>query len=116
MSRASTALSHEERRSLASSGDTRVSKDSIAQLRKTLPELITLLEYCELRGRSRPSAFNDLRRNRGLGVKCGQKLFFVREAVLELMERDLEPVPWIPLKDRAPAKTGAPKKSRKARS
>jgi hypothetical protein len=44
----------------------------IEKLRRALPDLLTLQQYCEATNRSPASAYNDLRRKPGLGVKIGR--------------------------------------------
>lgn len=88
-------------------------RSPIAKLRKTLPEYLRCEEYCALRERSRASAFSDLRRVSGLGVKIGSSTFFVRDVALDEMAREQAPRPWVPQKDcaAAPAKDATSKKS-----
>ena len=85
--------------------------DTIKKLRKTLPPLLTIKQYCILMHRSQASAYNDLRNKPGLAVKVGISTRFVTDAVLDEMLR----LPaWIPQKDRvstAGAKVTKPKKS-----
>jgi hypothetical protein len=85
----------------------------LEKLRKSLPELLTIEEYCELRARSRPSAYNDIKRISGLAVKIGaygQHTRIVRDVALEEMARAETPQPWLPQKDRAPANGARRKK------
>jgi hypothetical protein len=82
----------------------------IDKLRESLPELLTLEEYCALRERSRASAFNDMRRVAGLAVKIGprgQHTRIKRDVALDEMAKAQTPQPWVPLKDPAPAKGAA---------
>jgi hypothetical protein len=86
----------------------------LEKLRKSLPELLTIEEYCELRARSRPSAYNDMKRISGLAVKIGaygQLTRIVRDVALEEMTKAETPQPWLPQKDRAPANGVRRKKS-----
>jgi hypothetical protein len=78
-------------------------RPTIAKLRKTLPAFLTLEEYCALRNRCRASAFNDMRRVRGLGVKIGPHTRIVRDVALDEMARAQAPLPWLPQKDRRSA-------------
>src|SRR5215831_752950 len=93
-------------------------RPTISKLRKTLPALLTIEQYCELTGRCRASAFKDMRLISGLGVKLGAQTRIVRDVMLDEMAREQAPQPWIPLKDRdrAAANVAALKKSTRPRS
>jgi hypothetical protein len=75
-------------------------RPTIAKLRKTLPEFLSIIEYCNLKGCCRASAYNDLRRIAGLGVKLGPNTFIVRDVALDEMARAEEPIPWVPQEKR----------------
>jgi hypothetical protein len=69
----------------------------IERLRETLPPLLKIKQYCHVRNRSQASAYNDLHRIPGLGVKDGRSTRIVRDVMLDDMARMPE---WIPEKDR----------------
>jgi hypothetical protein len=73
---------------------------TIAKLKKTLPEFLTIPQYCTLKDCCRASAYNDLRRISGLGVKLGARTFIVRDVALDEMARAEEPIPWVPQEER----------------
>lgn len=75
-------------------------RSTIAKLRTTLPEFITVKQYCEVKGCCRATAFSDMRRVPGLGVKVGWRTHIVRDVALDEMARAQERQPWLPLKDR----------------
>jgi hypothetical protein len=81
-------------------------RPTIAKLQKTLPEFISITEYCEILGCCRATAYNHMRRVSGLGVKIGSRTFIVRDVALDEMARAGEPHPWIPNKER----TNSPEK------
>jgi hypothetical protein len=72
-------------------------RDFIERLRETLPPLLKLKQYCHVRNRCLASAYKDLKRIRGLGVKDGRSTRIVRDVMLDDMARLPE---WIPEKDR----------------
>ena len=72
-------------------------RDFIEKLRETLPPLLKLKQYCHVRNRCLASAYNDLKRVPGLGVKDGRSTRIVRDVMLDDMARMPE---WIPEKDR----------------
>jgi hypothetical protein len=74
-----------------------VVRDWIEKLRETLPPLLKLKQYCHVRNRCLASAYNDLKRVPGLGVKDGRSTRIVRDIMLDDMARMPE---WIPEKDR----------------
>ena len=74
-----------------------VVRDWIEKLRETLPPLLKLKQYCHVRNRCLASAYNDLKRVPGLGVKDGRSTRIVRDVMLDDMARMPE---WIPEKDR----------------
>jgi hypothetical protein len=86
-------------------------RDTIKKLRRTLPPLLTIQQYCRVMNRCQASAYNDLREKPGLGVKVGGSTRIVRDFMLDEMAR----LPgWIPQKDRvstSEAQGSAPKKS-----
>lgn len=87
--------------------------DKIERYRAELPDLLSIAEYCRVRKRCRSSAFNDLRRKPGLGVKVDGRTYVRRDVMLEHMAK---PEPWVPMEDRATRpKTAAAKKSTRAR-
>jgi hypothetical protein len=72
-------------------------RDTIKRLRKALPPLLTIQQYCRVMNRCQASAYNDLREKPGLGVKVGGSTRIVRDFMLAEMAR----LPgWIPQKDR----------------
>jgi hypothetical protein len=75
-------------------------RPTIAKLRKTLPQFLTIKQYCTLKDCCRASAYNDLRRIAGLGVKLGPNTFIVRDVALDEMARAEEPIPWVPQEKR----------------
>jgi hypothetical protein len=75
-------------------------RPTIAKLRKTLPEFIPVTEYCEIKGCCRATAYNDMRRISGLGVKLGARTFIVCDVALDEMARAEEPIPWAPQEER----------------
>jgi hypothetical protein len=74
-----------------------VVREWIEKLREELPALLKLKQYCHVRNRCLASAYNDLRRVPGLGVKDGRSTRIVRDVMLDDMARMPE---WIPEKDR----------------
>jgi len=91
---------------------------TIAKLRKTLPEFLTIEQYCALAGRCRASAFNDMHRVPRLGVKIGAHTRINRDIALAEMERAQAPLRWLPQKDRftAPAPVATPTQPAHSRS
>jgi hypothetical protein len=93
-------------------------RDEIEELRKSLPEKLTLLAYCDIRNRSRSAAYRDLHMIPELGFKIGPHTFIDRDVMLAEMARPA--VPWLPLKERqqhqAPKQrgkaNGAPRRKR----
>jgi hypothetical protein len=75
-------------------------RSSIAKLRKTLPEFFTVLKYCEIKGCCKATAYNDLRRVPGLGVKIGWNTFIARDVMLAEMAKAERPQAWTPAKER----------------
>ena len=71
--------------------------DFIERLRETLPPLLKIKQYCQVKNCSQASAYNDLKRIRGLGVKVGRSTRIIRDVMLDYMARLPE---WIPEKDR----------------
>jgi hypothetical protein len=69
---------------------------TIERLRKTLPEYLTVPQYCDLVGCSRVTAYNDMRRVPGLGIKLGWRTLLDRNIALDIMAKATEPVPWTP--------------------
>lgn len=61
--------------------------ETIERLRKALPPLLTLPQYCKLKSCSRASAYQDLNNIPGIAVKDGGSLRFVTDAVLDEMAR-----------------------------
>jgi len=87
-------------------------RDTVEKLRKTLPPLLTVKQYCRLMNRCEASAYHDLRNKPGIAVKVGGSTRFVTDAVLEEMLR----LPaWIPQKNRARAKPPRSRKSTRPR-
>jgi hypothetical protein len=88
-------------------------RNTIRRLKRSLPPLLTVHEYCRLMSRCQASAYHDLRNKPGIAVKVGGSTRFITDVVLDEMAR----LPaWIPQKNRAPkAKTTAPKKSTRPR-
>ena len=88
--------------------------DTIEKLRKTLPERLPIAEYCRVTGRGQASAYNDLHAIPDLGVKVGERTFFLRDIMLREMKKRLDemanPPPWVPQKDRAPRVKAVPRK------
>ena len=72
--------------------------DDIEQLRRSLPELIPVRQYCEISHRSMTSAYGDLRRIPDLGIKVGAFTRIKRDVMLREMAKPAEP--WVPVKDR----------------
>ena len=60
-----------------------VVRDWIEKLRETLPPLLKLKQYCHVRNRCLASAYNDLKRVPGLGVKDGRSTRIVRDVMLD---------------------------------
>jgi hypothetical protein len=90
-------------------------RDTIKNLRETLPPLLTVRQYCEVMNRCEASAYHDLHNKPGLGVKVGGSTRIVRDFMLDEMERLPE---WVPQKDRvsnAGAKVSTPNKSTRPR-
>ena len=85
-------------------------RDTVEKLRKILPPLLTLRQYCAVKNCCQATAYNHLRTKPGLGVKDGYSTRFIRDVMLDEMEH----LPaWIPQKNRAPqVKTAASKKTR----
>jgi hypothetical protein len=75
-------------------------RHTIAKLRKTLPEFFPVLKYCEIKGCCKATAYNDLKRLPGLGVKFGWRTYIVRDVMLDEMARSEEPQAWTPVKER----------------
>ena len=72
-------------------------RDFIERLRETLPPLLKIKQYCHVKNCCQASAYNDLKRIPGLGVKVGRSTRIVRDVMLDDMAR----LPaWIPEKDR----------------
>jgi len=87
-------------------------RDTVEKLRKTLPPLLTVKQYCRLMNRCEASAYHDLRNKPGIAVKVGGSTRFVTDAVLKEMLR----LPaWIPQKNRARAKPPRSTKSTRPR-
>ena len=72
-------------------------RDFIERLRETLPPLLKIKQYCHVKNCCQASAYNDLKRIPGLGVKVGRSTRIVRDVMLDDMARLPE---WIPEKDR----------------
>ena len=72
-------------------------RDFIERLRETLPPLLKIKQYCDVKNCCQASAYNDLKRIPGLGVKVGRSTRIVRDVMLDDMARLPE---WIPEKDR----------------
>ena len=72
-------------------------RDFIERLRETLPPLLKIKQYCHVKNCCQASAYNDLKRIPGLGVKVGRSTRIVRDVMLDDMARMPE---WIPEKDR----------------
>jgi hypothetical protein len=75
-------------------------RPTIAKLRKTLPKFISVTKYCEIKGCCKSTAYNDMRRISGLGVKIGANTFINRDVALDEMARMEEPIPWVPQEER----------------
>jgi hypothetical protein len=75
-------------------------RSSISKLKKTLPEFLSIIEYCHLTGFCKATVFNQMRRIPGLGVKLGWRTFIVRDIALAEMARAEEPQAWTPVKER----------------
>jgi hypothetical protein len=58
-------------------------RNAIEKLRKALPELLTLRQYCDATGRCEASAYKDLRRKPGLSVKVGYYTRFAGDVMLD---------------------------------
>jgi hypothetical protein len=72
-------------------------RDTIEKLRETLPPLLTIKQYCHLRNRCQASAYGDLKRYRGLGVKDGRATRIIRDIALDIIAS----LPlWTPEKER----------------
>jgi hypothetical protein len=91
-------------------------KDTIERLRKSLPPLLTIGQYCKLMHRCEGSAYNDLRKKPRLAVKVGRGTRFLTDAVLDELAR--APM-WRSQKDRTPktkvttsAKSPSPRRRR----
>jgi hypothetical protein len=72
-------------------------RDVIERLRETLQPFLTIKQYCHVKNCCQASAYNDLKRIPGLGVKVGRSTRIVRDVMLD----DIARLPkWIPEKDR----------------
>ena len=89
-------------------------RDTVEKLRKILPPLLTIRQYCAVKNCCEATAYNNLRAKPGLGVKVGYSTRIVRDVMLDEMAR----LPaWIPQKDRVPkARAATRKRSTRPRS
>lgn len=55
-------------------------------------------EYCDLRHRSPASAYTDLKKIPGLGVKIGRRTFFDRDIALAEKTSAEMPRAWVPMR------------------
>jgi hypothetical protein len=76
----------------------------IDKLRKSLPEHLTVKQYCELRGCCAATAYKTMWIVPGLAVKIGRHTFINRDIALDAIDRDEQPRPWLQQRER----TGTP--------
>jgi hypothetical protein len=74
-------------------------RTTVEKLRKILPPLLTVRQYCAVKNCCEATAYNHLRTTPGLGVKDGYSTKIVRDVMLDQMAHM---PPWIPQKDRPP--------------
>jgi hypothetical protein len=74
-------------------------REFIENLRKDLPPLLSVQEYCRVRNCCPAKAYLDFKAHRGLALKDGRSTKVVRDVALQLIA---ELPPWVPEKERAP--------------
>jgi hypothetical protein len=67
----------------------------LEKLKRSLPEYLTVKQYCELIGCCTATAYKKMWITPGLAVKFGKHTFINRDIVLAEMERDEQPLPWV---------------------
>ena len=86
-------------------------RDVTEKLRKILPPLLTIRQYCAVKNCCQATCYNHLRDRPGLGIKDGHRTKILRDVMLDQMAH----MPaWIPQKDRVPkaSAAGPPKPKR----
>jgi hypothetical protein len=79
-------------------------RSRIAKFQQTVPELLTVKEYCALKGCCVATAYKDLRRIPGLGVRVGWNTYIRRDIALPAITQAEEPQPWAPPQGPPPGK------------